>query len=87
MTASTSTLPRYLTGRWTISPVHSDVSFTVRHLGVSQVHGRFNQISGEIITADPVERSSASASTSRRSSSARTSRCGWTSTRSWPAEL
>ena len=28
-------------GTWKIDPVHSEVSFTVRHLMVSKVRGRF----------------------------------------------
>jgi polyisoprenoid-binding protein YceI len=31
--------------------VHSDVSFTVRHMMVSKVRGRFGSFSGEIVTA------------------------------------
>jgi polyisoprenoid-binding protein YceI len=44
----------YVVGRWTIDPVHSDVSFTARHLMVSRVRGRFLRFTGEIVTAtDP----------------------------------
>ena len=33
MTAPTSTqIPGYVVGTWDIDPVHSDVSFTVRHM-------------------------------------------------------
>lgn len=31
---------------YTIDPVHSSITFKVKHLGVSYVHGRFNEISG-----------------------------------------
>ena len=52
MTASTSTqIPGYVVGTWDIDPVHSDVSFTVRHMMVSKVRGRFGSFSGEIVTA------------------------------------
>ena len=57
MNVSTAALPGYLAGTWTISPVNSDVSFTVRHLGVTTVHGRFNDVTGAIVTGDPLERS------------------------------
>lgn len=51
MTAATrTTVPGYLAGTWDIDPVHSDVSFTVRHMMVSKVRGRFAQFSGEIVT-------------------------------------
>ena len=52
MTASTSTqIPGYVVGTWDIDPVHSDVSFTVRHMMVSKVRGRLGAFSGEIVTA------------------------------------
>jgi polyisoprenoid-binding protein YceI len=55
MTTSTSTLiPGYLAGTWDIDPVHSDVSFTVRHMMVSKVRGHFGTFSGEIVTAPDV---------------------------------
>ncbi|GAB3879349.1 YceI family protein [Kibdelosporangium lantanae] len=52
MSTPTVTIPGYVTGTWTIDPVHSDVSFIVRHLGVSKVRGQFNVFSGEIVTAE-----------------------------------
>jgi polyisoprenoid-binding protein YceI len=52
MTAPTSTqLPGYVVGTWDIDPVHSDVSFTVRHMMVSKVRGRLGAFGGEIVTA------------------------------------
>src|SRR3954454_8120938 len=48
-------LPGYVTGTWTIDPVHSEVGFSVRHMMVSKVRGRFTTFSGEIVTgADPL---------------------------------
>jgi polyisoprenoid-binding protein YceI len=52
MSTPTVTIPGYVTGTWAIDPVHSDVSFIVRHLGVSKVRGQFNTFSGEIVTAE-----------------------------------
>ena len=46
------TIPQYVTGTWAIDPVHSDVSFSVRHLVVSKVRGRFGAASGTFVTAD-----------------------------------
>jgi polyisoprenoid-binding protein YceI len=59
MTTATSTqIPGYLTGTWDIDPVHSDVSFTVRHMMVSKVRGHFATFSGEIVTgSDPADSS------------------------------
>jgi polyisoprenoid-binding protein YceI len=52
MTAPTSTqVPGYVVGTWDIDPVHSEVSFTVRHMMVSKVRGRLGTFSGEIVTA------------------------------------
>lgn len=52
MTTSVETIPGYIAGSWTIDPVHSDVSFSVRHLGVAKVRGRFDDFSGTIVTAE-----------------------------------
>ena len=49
---STATIPGYVAGTWDIDAVHSDVSFTVRHMMVSKVRGRFAAFSGQIVTAD-----------------------------------
>jgi polyisoprenoid-binding protein YceI len=50
MTASTTEIPGYIAGTWTIDSTHSDVDFVVRHLGVSKVRGRFAEVEGEIVT-------------------------------------
>jgi polyisoprenoid-binding protein YceI len=60
-TAATTSIPGYLAGTWDIDPVHSDVSFTVRHMMVSKVRGRFATFSGEIVTGDDVTDSSVTA--------------------------
>ena len=40
-------------GTWAIDPVHSSINFSVRHLMVGKIHGRFDQFSGAItITED-----------------------------------
>jgi polyisoprenoid-binding protein YceI len=51
MSAPTTEIPGYVAGTWTIDATHSDVTFTVRHLGVSKVRGRFGDFAGEIVTA------------------------------------
>ncbi len=56
--ASRTQIPGYLTGTWDIDPVHSDVSFTVRHMMVSKVRGHFGTFSGEIVTGDDLADSS-----------------------------
>ncbi|MFC7344648.1 YceI family protein [Saccharopolyspora griseoalba] len=44
-------------GLWRIDPVHSSIQVTAKHLGISSVHGRFNDFSGEVRIANPVESS------------------------------
>jgi polyisoprenoid-binding protein YceI len=61
-TAATTSIPGYLAGTWDIDPIHSDVSFTVRHMMVSKVRGRFASFSGEIVTGEDVTDSSVTAS-------------------------
>jgi polyisoprenoid-binding protein YceI len=51
-------IPGYTAGTWSIDPVHSEVGFTVRHMMVSKVRGKFEAFSGEIVTgADPLDSS------------------------------
>ncbi len=54
MTVSTTatSIPDYVAGTWTVDPVHSEVGFSVRHMMVSKVRGRFNTFSGEIVTGE-----------------------------------
>lgn len=35
-------------GVWTIDPAHSSIGFAAQHLGISSIHGRFNQFEGHI---------------------------------------
>jgi polyisoprenoid-binding protein YceI len=35
-------------GTWTIDPTHTEVGFSVRHLGVSKVRGRFTGVDGKL---------------------------------------
>ncbi len=58
MTTATTQIPGYIAGTWDIDPVHSDVSFTVRHMMVSKVRGRFGRFTGEIVTGADVTTSS-----------------------------
>jgi polyisoprenoid-binding protein YceI len=39
---------------WKIDPSHSAANFSVRHLGISNVHGRFGGVSGQIVL-DPAD--------------------------------
>ncbi|MGH3774367.1 MAG: YceI family protein [Pseudonocardiaceae bacterium] len=51
MTAVTPTMiPGHIAGTWDIDATHSNVSFSVRHMMVSKVRGRFNGVSGRLVT-------------------------------------
>ena len=51
MSSTAVEIPGYVAGTWAIDPVHSEVSFTVRHMMVSKVRGRFDTFEGTIVTA------------------------------------
>ena len=58
ITTSETTIPGYTSGTWTIDPVHSEVGFTVRHMMVSKVRGKFTGFSGQVVTgSDPLDSS------------------------------
>lgn len=48
-------------GTWVVEPAHSDVAFSVRHLGLSKVRGRFNSFSGTITIGDDAQTSAVEA--------------------------
>ena len=55
MSTTAVEIPGYVAGTWAIDPVHSEVSFVVRHMMVSKVRGRFDTFEGTIVTAgDPL---------------------------------
>lgn len=54
-------IPGYVAGNWTIDPVHSDVSFTVKHMMVSKVRGNFRTFSGTLVTQGDITQSSVTA--------------------------
>ena len=56
MSTAAVEIPGYVAGTWAIDPVHSEVSFVVRHMMVSKVRGRFDKFEGTIVTAEnPLE--------------------------------
>lgn len=55
MTA-TAQIENYAVGTWTIDPVHSEITFALRHMGVGRSRGRFDTFGGQITTAeDPLQ--------------------------------
>ena len=56
MTSALPELPHYAVGTWTVDTVHSYVEFTVKHMMVSKVRGRFSTFTAEFTTAEnPLE--------------------------------
>lgn len=58
---SPTQVPGYTAGIWDIDAVHSEVGFSVRHMMVSKVRGRFGAFSGTLTTADDVPASAVEA--------------------------
>ncbi|MEU9701542.1 YceI family protein [Streptomyces sp. NPDC047981] len=59
-TATPTALP-LTAGRWAFDPLHSSVGFTIRHLGISKVRGRFNELSAELVVGESLADSSITA--------------------------
>jgi polyisoprenoid-binding protein YceI len=57
---STTTLP-LVAGTWTLDPYHSGVNFKVRHLGLSNVRGRFNDFASTLEVGSDLSSTSFSA--------------------------
>ncbi len=51
----------YEAATWSIDPMHSEVGFSVRHMMVSKVRGRFTTFSGQLVTAEDPTQSSVTA--------------------------
>jgi polyisoprenoid-binding protein YceI len=48
---SSASLP-LVAGRWPVDLAHSSVSFSIRHLGVSKVRGRFNTFDADVVIGE-----------------------------------
>jgi polyisoprenoid-binding protein YceI len=57
MTMTEVEIPGYITGIWSIDPVHSYVGFAIGHVRISKIRGQFESIHGEIVTDPDVLRS------------------------------
>ncbi|MEU6099711.1 YceI family protein [Streptomyces flaveolus] len=52
-TATTATTPLPIApGQWTLDPFHSAVNFTIRHLGIAKVRGRFNGVEADLFVGE-----------------------------------
>src|SRR5690606_27445997 len=52
MSISAEQIPGYRAGTWTIDPTHTEVGFSVRHLAISKVKGKFERFAGTFVTAE-----------------------------------
>src|ERR1700761_8478140 len=56
MSTAATEIPGYVAGTWAIDPIHSEVGFSVRHMMVSKVRGKFEKVDGTFTTgADPLQ--------------------------------
>ena len=55
-TATTTLIP---TGTWTVDPAHSAVGFSVKHLGIATVRGRFEKFEGTLEIGDDISKARA----------------------------
>ena len=51
-TPKIAAIPGYTPGKWVADPIHSEVGFSVRHMMVSNVRGRFTEFEVEVVMAD-----------------------------------
>lgn len=51
---ATTALP-LATGQWALDPFHSSVNFTIRHLGIAKVRGRFERLEAELVVGERIE--------------------------------
>lgn len=52
MSITAEQIPGYRVGTWTVDPTHSEVAFSVRHLAISKVKGKFENFSATFETAE-----------------------------------
>jgi polyisoprenoid-binding protein YceI len=45
---ATRTAPVIPTGIWTVDPAHSSVEFSVKHMGIANVRGKFSEFEGTL---------------------------------------
>src|ERR1700716_3045257 len=60
-TASTNVSLPLAPGHWAVDTNHSSIGFTIRHLGVSKVRGRFTRFDADIVIGDTLDTTSVTA--------------------------
>lgn len=58
---ATAAIHGYLAGTWKADPVHSEIGFSVRHLMIANIHGRFTSYEVSIVASEDPLRSSVTA--------------------------
>lgn len=61
MALTASTIPGYVAGTWVLDPAHSEITFSVRHLAISKVKGKFEKFDATVVTAEEIENSTVEA--------------------------
>lgn len=61
MSTPTTEIPGYVAGTWTIDPAHSEITYSVKHLGIAKSRGNFTNVSGQVITGEDILDSSVTA--------------------------
>jgi polyisoprenoid-binding protein YceI len=56
---ATRTAPLVPAGTWAVDPTHSSVEFSVKHMGIATVRGRFNEFEGTVEIGEDLARSRA----------------------------
>jgi polyisoprenoid-binding protein YceI len=57
-TTTTSKVPGYVAATWDVDPLHTEVSFSIRHAMISKLRGRFTKLEGVLVTTtDPLHSS------------------------------
>lgn len=49
---TTTSIPGYKAGTWTIDPTHSEVGFSIRHIMISKVKGTFDSFDATFVTGE-----------------------------------
>jgi polyisoprenoid-binding protein YceI len=58
MTTAATEIPGYRAGTWTVDHAHTEVGFSVRHMMISKVRGKFQDFSATFVTGEnPLESS------------------------------
>ena len=52
MTATAETIPGYVAGTWKLDSMHSEITFSVRHLAISKVRGSFGTFDVTVVTGE-----------------------------------